>query len=49
MSTDITEMKVLIELNKKALVQRNMSSEDVAGKLKRNLGYQPKLKAIRLY
>jgi len=42
-------MKVLIELNKKALSQRNMTSEEVAGKIEEELGYQPKLKAIRLY
>ncbi len=38
MSTDITEMKVLIELNKKALVQRNMTSEEIAGKIEEELG-----------
>ncbi len=38
MSTDITEMKIIIELNKKILAQRNMTSEEVAGKIEEELG-----------
>ncbi|MDO9097088.1 MAG: DNA-directed RNA polymerase subunit A'' [Candidatus Methanoperedens sp.] len=38
MSTDITEMKLIIELNKKSLLQRNMTSEEVAAKIKEELG-----------
>jgi len=38
MSTDIIEMKVIIELNKKALDQRNMTPEEVAGKINEELG-----------
>ena len=44
MSTDITEMKVLIELNKKALTQRNMTSEEVAGKIEEELGVSAEIK-----
>jgi DNA-directed RNA polymerase subunit A" len=38
MSTDIIEMKVIIELNKKALDQRNMTPEEVAKKINEELG-----------
>ncbi len=38
MSTDITEMKLIIELNKKSLLQRNMTSEEVAAKIEEELG-----------
>jgi DNA-directed RNA polymerase subunit A" len=38
MSTDIIEMKVIIELNKKALDQRNMNPEEVAKKINEELG-----------
>jgi len=38
MSTDITEMKIIIELNKKVLTQRNMTPEDVAAKIEEELG-----------
>ena len=38
MSTDITEMKIIIDLNKKVLSQRNMTSEEVADKIKEELG-----------
>ncbi len=38
MSTDITEMKIIIELNKKSLIQRNMAPEEVAGKIEEELG-----------
>ncbi len=38
MSTDITEMKIIIELNKKVLTQRNMTSKEVAGKIEEELG-----------
>lgn len=48
MSTDITEMKVLIELNKKALVQRNMTSEEVAGKIEEELGVSSEIKGDTL-
>ncbi len=33
MSTDITEMKIIVELNKKALLQRNMTTKEVADKI----------------
>ncbi len=38
MSTDITEMKIIVELNKKALSQRNITSKEVADKIKEELG-----------
>jgi DNA-directed RNA polymerase subunit A" len=38
MSTDINEMKVIIELNKKALDQRNMTPDEVAKKINEELG-----------
>ncbi len=38
MSTDITEMKVLIELNRKALTQRNITPEQVSAKIEEELG-----------
>jgi DNA-directed RNA polymerase subunit A" len=38
MSTDITEMKLIIELNKKSLLQRNITPEEVAAKIKEELG-----------
>ncbi|MCX9083713.1 MAG: DNA-directed RNA polymerase subunit A'' [Candidatus Methanoperedens sp.] len=38
MSTDIIEMKVIIELNKKALDQRNMTPGEVAKKINEELG-----------
>ncbi len=38
MSTDIIEMKVIIELNKKALDHRNMTPEEVAKKINEELG-----------
>lgn len=37
-STDITEMKIIIELNKKALNQRNIEVEELAGKIEEGLG-----------
>lgn len=37
-STDITEMKIIIELNKKALNQRNIEVEELAGKIEEELG-----------
>jgi len=40
LSTDITEMKLIVELNKKAVVQRNMTSKEIAGKLNEELGIQ---------
>ncbi len=40
LSTDITEMKLIVELNKKAVVQRNMTSKEIAGKLEEELGVQ---------
>src|SRR3972149_7646567 len=40
MSTDITEMKLIVELNKKAVIQRNMTSKEIAGKLEEELGIQ---------
>ena len=48
MSTDITEMKVLIELNKKALAQRNMTSEEIAGKIEEELGVSAEIKGDTL-
>jgi DNA-directed RNA polymerase subunit A" len=48
MSTDITEMKVLIELNKKALDQRNMTSEEIAGKIEEELGVSAEIKGETL-
>jgi DNA-directed RNA polymerase subunit A" len=48
MSTDITEMKIIIELNKKALLQRNMTSEEVAGKIEEELGISPVIKGDTL-
>ncbi len=38
MSTDITEMKIIIELNKKALLQRNMTTKEIAGRLEEEIG-----------
>lgn len=38
MSTDITEMKIIVEMNKKALSQRYITSEEVASKLEEELG-----------
>ncbi len=40
MSTDITEMKLIIELNKKAVTQRNMKVKEIADKLEEELGVQ---------
>ncbi|MDD1746067.1 MAG: DNA-directed RNA polymerase subunit A'' [Candidatus Methanoperedens sp.] len=37
MSTDITDMKVVVELNKKALIQRNMKAKDVSDKINEEL------------
>ncbi|HEX7627389.1 MAG TPA: DNA-directed RNA polymerase subunit A'' [Candidatus Methanoperedens sp.] len=47
-STDITEMKVLIELNKKALTQRNMISKEVAEKIEEELGVSSEIKGDTL-
>ncbi len=44
MSTDIAEMKIIIELNKKALTQRNMTSKEVAGKIEEELGVSVEIK-----
>ena len=38
MSADITEMKLILELNKKAVQQRNMTSKEIASKLEEELG-----------
>lgn len=38
MSTDITEMKVVVELNKKALAQRNMTPKEVSTRINDELG-----------
>ncbi len=38
MSTDITEMKIIIELNKKAVQQRNMTAQEIAKKVEAELG-----------
>jgi len=37
MSTDITDMKVVVELNKKALTQRNMTAKEVSEKINEEL------------
>ena len=37
MSTDITEMKVVVELSKKALLQRNMTAKEVSEKINEEL------------
>ncbi|HEY6585951.1 MAG TPA: DNA-directed RNA polymerase subunit A'' [Candidatus Methanoperedens sp.] len=47
-STDITEMKVLIELNKKALAQRNMTSKEIADKIEEELGVSCEIKGDTL-
>lgn len=38
MSTDITDMKVVVELNKKALHQRNMTAKEVSDRINEELG-----------
>lgn len=38
LSTDITEMKIKVELNKKALQQRNLTIKEIADKLEEELG-----------
>ena len=38
LSTDITEMKLIIELNKKAVAQRNMKVKEIADKLEEEIG-----------
>ena len=38
MSTDITDMKIIVELNKKAIAQRNMTSEELSKKIEEELG-----------
>ncbi|MCZ7358339.1 MAG: DNA-directed RNA polymerase subunit A'' [Candidatus Methanoperedens sp.] len=38
MSTDITEMKIVVELNKKAILQRNMTPQEIAKKIEEELG-----------
>jgi len=43
MSTDITEMKIIIELNKKILSQRGMTAGEIAGKLEEELGVSPEI------
>ena len=48
MYTDITEMKIVIELNKKSLLQRNMTPEEVAGKVEEELGASVEIKGDTL-
>jgi DNA-directed RNA polymerase subunit A" len=48
MSTDIIEMKVMIELNKKALDQRNMTPQEVAKKINEELGVLAEIKGDML-
>ncbi len=48
MSTDITEMKIIIELNSKTLQQRNMTSDEIAGKLQEELGASVQVKGDTL-
>lgn len=38
MSTDIIEMKVIVDLNKKAVAQRNMTAKEIARKIEEELG-----------
>lgn len=38
MSTDITDMKVVVELNRKALLQRNMTAKEVSDGINEELG-----------
>ncbi|MCX9088607.1 MAG: DNA-directed RNA polymerase subunit A'' [Candidatus Methanoperedens sp.] len=47
-STDITEMKVLIDLNKKALTQRNMTSKEIADRIEEELGVSCEIKGDTL-
>ena len=42
-STDITEMKIIVELNKKALLMRNMSAQEIAKKIEEELGISPEV------
>jgi DNA-directed RNA polymerase subunit A" len=44
MSTDITEMKIIIELNKKVLTQRNMTAKEIADKIEEELGVSAEIK-----
>ena len=44
MSTDITEMKIIIELNKKVLTQRNMTAKEIAAKIEEELGVSAEIK-----
>ncbi len=44
MSTDITEMKIIIELNKKVLAQRNMTAKEIADKIEEELGVSAEIK-----
>jgi len=48
MYTDITEMKIVIELNKKSLLQRNMTPKEVAGKVEEELGASVEIKGDTL-
>ncbi len=38
MSTDITEMKIVVDLNKKALAQRNMTAQEISDRINEELG-----------
>ncbi len=38
MSTDITDMKIVVELNQKALTQRNMTANEICDRIKEELG-----------
>ncbi len=38
MSTDITDMKVVVELNKKTLLQRNMTAKEISDRINEELG-----------
>ncbi len=38
MSTDITDMKIVVELNKKALAQRNMTAQEISDRINEELG-----------
>lgn len=47
-STDITEMKIIIELNSKILQQRDMTSDEIAGRLLEELGTSVEIKGDTL-
>lgn len=48
MSTDITEMKLMVELNKKTLLQRNMTPKEIADKIEEEIGVSVEVNADTL-